>query len=235
MRPTLLARSSLLLSLLLTACAPHVPRMPGPLGPVGRSAPPALVPPEAPPEAPEVPAPDPGPSPLVASVLDAADYYLRHRPTRDDCSGYVCAVFTRAGLPLRGDTRSLWQAARSLGATYDDPLPQVGDLAFFDNTYDRNRNGRWDDPLSHVAVVLSVDDDGTITLAHGGTSRGRTKMVMNLQQPGVHRTEDGKELNSYLRPRRRGDPRSWRYLSGELWRGFARMDTFRDGTTDTAE
>lgn len=239
MRSSSFPRFALLLAAWsLPGCAAHVPRVPGPLGPVGRAAPPVpewvepsgVTPPPPPSAAAGAPPePDGGISPFVASVLDAADHYLRHRPARDDCSGYVCAVYTRAGLTLRGDTRTLWKEAQALGAVYDDLTPRVGDLAFFDNTYDRNGNGRWDDPLSHVAVVLSVDPDGTVTLAHGGTSKGRTTMRMNLFSPSVHVSPEGKELNSYLRTRRRGDPRSWRYLSGELWRGFARMEPFLDG------
>lgn len=156
-------------------------------------------------------------------MVQAAEHYLRARPARDDCSGYVCAVFTRAGLPLRGNSQSLWEDARAAGLTHKRKRPRVGDLAFFDNTYDRNRNGRWDDELTHVAIVLAVEDDGTILLAHGGTSKGRTTMVMNLQERDTHRREDGKELNSYLRARKKGDPRSWKYLSGQLWRGFATL------------
>ena len=35
-------------------------------------------------------------------------------------------------------------------------VPRPGDLAFFDDTYDANHDGRTNDPLTHVAVVLSV-------------------------------------------------------------------------------
>lgn len=163
------------------------------------------------------------------SLVRAAEYYLTHRPNRDDCSGFVCAVFTKAGVELEGSSRMLWDQARAWGVDHRRKIPSVGDVAFFDDTYDANRNGRWDDPLSHVAVVLGVDPDGTITLAHGGTGKGRTTMSMNLRQPGTHADAAGKELNSFLRRPTSRDPRSARYLAGELWCGFA---SFRPGLGD---
>ncbi len=156
---------------------------------------------------------------MGSAIVEAANHYLDHKPGgfRNDCSGFVCATATRAGLPLKGNTRSLWEWARQEGITHQRKMPRVGDLVFFDNTYDRNKNGKWDDPLSHIAVVLEIDSDGTMILAHGGTSKGRTTMTMNLREP------DNPDLNSHLRWKKGGDPRSYRYLSGELWRGFATL------------
>src|SRR5690606_3802041 len=103
-------------------------------------------------------------------------------------------------------------------------LPRIGDLAFFDNTYDRDGDGRWDDELTHVAVVVEVEADGTIRMAHDGTSRGRTELRMNLKHPDVRLDASGRVLNDYLRVRTDKDPRSARYLAGELWRGFATVE-----------
>ena len=53
------------------------------------------------------------------------------------------------------------------------PAPQAEDALgrghrLFRDTYDRNRNRRRDDDLTHVAIVESVASDGTITLVHKG-------------------------------------------------------------------
>jgi len=169
------------------------------------------------------------------ALVDAARYYLNHdtRGFRDDCSGFIEAVYARAGTPVHGSTAALWEQARARGATHRDRLPRPGDLAFFDNTYDRNGNGRRDDPLTHVAIVLEVDDDGTILLAHGGTSRGRTTLHMNLRDPNVQTSDRGDVMNDYLRRRDLDAPASTPRLAGQLWRGFATWDG-RDATTSDA-
>jgi hypothetical protein len=211
-------------TLLLIACAG---RMPGPTRVVGKgiqrypssvhAAPRATTPVR--------------PSRFGNQVAGAADFYLTHAPRgfRDDCSGFVCAAISRVGPEVQGNSRSLWELAKQTGALHRKKVPRPGDIAFFDNTYDRNRNGRWDDELTHVAVVLSVDDDGTILLAHAGTSRGRTTLHMNLKHPDVRRTDAGIIHNDYLRRRGDKDPAAGRYLSGELWKGFASFepDLFR--------
>jgi surface antigen len=212
--------------LLLLGCAPWLPRYPGPLGPVGR-----LPEPE-----PVFQADDPPSDAVVArsdrrggdeadpdKVVRAAQYYLQHKPVGfpDDCSGFVCAVYGRVGFALEGNAIGLWDRAQQAGATHRRKHPRVGDIAFFDDTYDRNGNGKVDDELTHVAIVLSVDEDGTILMAHGGSSHGRTTLVMNLEQPHTRRDEDGKELNDYLRIQRKSDAAGTKYLAGELWRGFA--------------
>jgi hypothetical protein len=163
-----------------------------------------------------------------ARIADAARYYLDHRPRgfRDDCSGFVSAALARAGITLSGSTASLWELAREMGAIHHRKLPEPGDIAFFDDTYDRNHDGRVNDELSHVAVVLEVHADGDILLAHGGTSHGRTTLHMNLKRPS-ERTDakTGDVLNDYLRRQSSSDPGGAKYLSGELWRGFATFST----------
>lgn len=236
-----------LLPLLLLGCASRVPRIPGPLGPVARAAPPAHVlelpriqrPDSPPPPAPESrtprqPAPRPAPEPQPPSeprrrdgfgdqLADAAEHYLHHTPRgfRNDCSGFVMAAYDRAGHPIVGNTRSLWATAKDDKRTHRKKRPDPGDLVFFDDTYDRNGNGKRDDELTHIGVVLAVDDDGTITVAHGGTSKGRTLLYMNLYTPDVRRDPEGAVRNDYLRARRRGESENEKFLAGELFRGFA--------------
>jgi hypothetical protein len=229
MRPVL---APSLLLLLATACAPGL-RLPGPTRVVGRDPQAPLIavarPVPAPTEREEAggePRRRPPRDDFGRRVADAARHYLNHRLDdgfRNDCSGFVSASITRAGRPTVGSTQSLWEALDAEGRTHRRKRPEVGDLAFFDDTYDRNRDGRVNDPLTHVAVVLEVGDDGTILLAHGGTSAGHAELRMNLDAPERDRGEDGRVLNDILRRVRSTDPRGTRHLAGELWRGFATL------------
>lgn len=156
----------------------------------------------------------------------AAEHYLQTHPVgyRSDCSGFVCAAANLVGLPLDGNTQGIWEIAKARGGVHHRKRPDVGDLVFFDQTYDRNRNGRLDDELTHIAIVVEVHEDGRLLLAHGGTSRGRTTLWMDLERPDVRVDEAGVEHNGYLRGKKRSDPKRTKYLSGELWRAFATVD-----------
>lgn len=208
------------------ACAPHYP---GPTSWIGRS--PQPVPPaEARALATEKPAvrpsrplpPRPLPDePLGVAIASSAQWYLSHttKGFRNDCSGFVAASAHRAGVPIQGSTADLWDLARQANAIHHRKLPRVGDLAFFDDTYDRDRNGRWDDALTHVAVVTAVSADGHLTLAHAGTSKGKSLFRMNLKKSAIHRRDDVL-FNDYLRTPAQ-DPDA--ALASRLWRGFATL------------
>ena len=143
---------------------------------------------------------------------------------RYDCSGLVEAAHAKAGEALSGSSASLFALSRQEGVLHRRKVPHPGDVAFFDDTYDRNRNGRVDDDLTHIAVVIEMDPDGTILLAHGGTSRGRTELRMNLRHPDQRSDDSGRVLNDYLRVKRNSDKSGTKYLAGELWRGFATVE-----------
>src|SRR5690606_39104519 len=105
----------------------------------------------------------------ITSRLARGFLIQRPRGFRDDCSGFVSAVFSAAGVPMDHVVATLWDRAEQLDALhYGDPW--VGDLVFFDDTWDRNGNGLWDDPLTHVGLVIDVEPDGTVLFAHSGTS-----------------------------------------------------------------
>ena len=136
---------------------------------------------------------------------------------RYDCSGMVCAAHVKAGMPLSGNTRSMYEHAKDIGVFHKRKRPDVGDVAFFDNTWDRNKNGRRDDRLTHIAIVEKVERDGTITLIHLGNS-GITRLVMNLKHPSHKLSAQGKPWNSVLRNQKSG-----KRLTGELFVGFGSL------------
>lgn len=154
-----------------------------------------------------------------AAVASSAQRYLEERPPleREDCSGFVCSVLRDAGhSTARGNTRMMWEAAVRDRRVVSWPRP--GDLVFFDDTYDRNHNGRLDDRLTHIGMVLRTESE-TIIVIHRA-SRGITTMRLTPSRPRVHR-RGGIILNDYLRKRGYG-PKKGRRLSGQLLHGFAR-------------
>ena len=217
---------ALLAAAALSGCATGGMRFPGPLGSLGREPVPREVVHRAD-DAVNPDAVDHSPTRRsgragAAVASSAAAFIGRSRLIVDgdsyrfDCSGMVCAAYARAGIPLSGSSEDLYELARARGVLHKHKRPAPGDVAFFDDTYDRNGNGRRDDPLSHVAVVESIDAAGTVTLVHKGGS-GVVRIRMNLAHPDDHRSEDGEVLNDYLRSGREdGGPRT----TGGLFRAF---------------
>ena len=149
----------------------------------------------------------------------------RPRGYRDDCSGFISGVLTGAGVPADASVMQFWELAEHYGVTHLQEIPFIGDwLAFFDFSYDRDKNGRTDDLTTHLAIVTDVVPDGTIVMAHRGSKSGRSIIRMNLSEPTVHESEDGKLLNSWLHAQGRSTWGGW-HLTGELWSGFASPST----------
>jgi hypothetical protein len=153
------------------------------------------------------------------SLVGASRIVVDGQPFRFDCSGLVEASVVSAGGSWRGSTEMLFQDARQEGVLHRHRRPTPGDVAFFDDTYDRDGNGQVDDALTHSAVVEAVDDAGTITLIHVG-SHGIVRIHMNLLRPEDHVDESGAVINDYLRARSSKDGPATRTLAGELWAGF---------------
>lgn len=170
----------------------------------------------------------------AVSLLGAqGPFQAEGRRFNADCSGYVEAVYQAEGIPLRAlmervapRERSAVVAARRVleryGRTFGAgvrPLP--GDLVFFHHTYDRDRNGRLDERLSHVGIVERVNGD-TVVFLHRG-AKGVTRAVMTLGRRDEHRAGDGRELNSPLR-RKQTAWGSAPLLSGQLFALYGRVE-----------
>lgn len=149
------------------------------------------------------------------------------RSGTDDCSGLVKLAFRHQGVELTSSAsprfesgvQSMHRRARHLGATVN--VPRRGDLVFFRETYDRNRDGRINDGLTHVGIVERVESNGTLVFIHrtnGGVKRSR----LNRAQPRVQRDAKGRVLNDWLRRAEKGHEAR---LAGELVTGFARVDS----------
>jgi hypothetical protein len=150
-----------------------------------------------------------------------------------DCSGFVEAVYALEGIQLRrilqaaaprqtSAVAAAWEASGRFGARWSGgEWPSPGDLVFFDDTWDRNGNGRRDDPLTHVGLVEWVDVDGTVTFIHRG-GQGVTRGQLNLRRPDTARTAAGHAINSFLRLRASASD-DGPALAGQLFAGFGRL------------
>ncbi|MFM2152509.1 MAG: hypothetical protein RL199_944 [Pseudomonadota bacterium] len=173
-------------------------------------------------------------------VLDRARRLVGHRSVvvagrrfSGDCSNFVRAVYSAAGVDLMrpppgapvdpgpsNGVRSVRAFNRARGVL-GVRSPEPGDLVYFDDTYDRNRNGRVDDPLTHVGLVDRVLPGGTVEFIH--FSAGRVRRA-RLTCARAHESGKAARLNDPVRVQRPRDPPGTRYLASELLVDFGRID-----------
>ncbi|WP_342376348.1 C40 family peptidase [Myxococcus stipitatus] len=143
----------------------------------------------------------------------------------NDCSGFVRLAYLSAGIDLvahgflagENAVSAIFRRATAGGRIHHN-APRPGDLVFFRETYDRNRDGRRNDGMTHVGVVEGMASDGTVTFIHRG-SKGVARSRMNLAHPEKHQlAQGGPVVNDFLRP---ATKRSRAYLTGELFVAFA--------------
>ena len=177
----------------------------------------------------------PGPPPAVAPtsdpvqrVLSAARGELGKRGGREgiDCSTFVRSAYSAAGVDLYAGAgvrdngvQAIHRYVRRHGRLHRRRKPGPGDLVFFDNSYDRNRNGVLDDRLTHVGIVEDVLADGTVLVLHS-TNHGVVREPMNLRRPHAARSAGGDPINAVLRRRTGHDARGTPHYMSELFAGF---------------
>jgi hypothetical protein len=145
-----------------------------------------------------------------------------------DCAGVARAIYLTQGIDLyegaerdsnANGVRRIYNHVAARGRIHRGPVVHPGDLVFFDNTWDYNGDGRDNDPLTHVGIVEQVESDGTIVFI-SRVAEAIERYRMNLSQPHVHRTADGRVLNDHMRRKRWSDGKGTRYLTGELFAAF---------------
>jgi len=143
-----------------------------------------------------------------------------------DCSTYVRTAYSAAGIDLyaEGSSRdngvqAIHRYVRRHGRLHRRGAPVKGELVFFDNSYDRNRNRLLDDRLTHVGIVEDVLADGTALVLHA-TNHGVVREPMNLRRPHSSRNAAGEPVNAMLRRRSAHDTPRTPHLMGELFAGF---------------
>jgi hypothetical protein len=163
------------------------------------------------------------------SLLGKKVLEVRGRKFSYDCSGTVLAIYWYAGIDLARDysrytgngVARIFKSLDAAGLLYDSNYPITGDLIFWDNTYDANGDGVWNDVLSHIGMVVATAEDGTVSYVHHHLRRGIVIEYMNLREPGVNQRESrgvARTLNSPMRAAEEGKPRPALWLSGQLYR-----------------
>ena len=160
-----------------------------------------------------------------------AKVVINNRSFTLDCIGTISAVYWSAGYDIQKDfskyegngVNRLYQSLVFWAAIHELKLPKPGDIIFWANTYDRNENGiLTDDGLTHVGLVMKVDEDGTVSYMHESMTRGTVIAYFNLLHPDIPRSPEGKIWNSpmYLGSNydKKNNPPHW--LSGDLWSSF---------------
>lgn len=138
-----------------------------------------------------------------------------------DCSGTVMAIYYYAGIDLSkdfnkyngGGTSRIYQYLDDNELLYDTKMPEPGDIVFWDNTYDSNGDGIRNDKLTHMGIVVEIEENGTITYLHEHYRKGIILESMNLKNP------DDTSANSAMRMRGTGMEGGW--LSSHLYRELA--------------
>ena len=148
-----------------------------------------------------------------------------------DCSGFVRGVYATQRVDLydglgeldggNGVGRIFTHVVQH-GRIHYGPTVHPGDLVFFHNTWDFNRDGLPNDPLTHVGVVEKVELDGTVVFV-SSVSAGIERYRMNLKHPDTHKAADGRVWNDFLRRKHFGDSPGTYYLTGRLFAAFGTL------------
>jgi len=145
---------------------------------------------------------------------------------RNDCSGAVRGIFAKANIPLGGviknqrenDVKAIYRYTQKYGKIVQQN-PQVGDIVFFHNTYDRSRNGKMNDALTHIGIVEKVEGPVVHFIHHLGQSIIRSRM--DLSRPNLcFESGSNKRINHILR-KAQGKYRA--YTTAELFAGFGQL------------
>lgn len=150
-----------------------------------------------------------------------------------DCIGFIRYIYYKAGFDLnaaygigRGGVSSLYDGLLKRDFVFQSNTAAPGDLIFFDNTYDINRNGLWDDPLSHIGIISGIGSHNTLFYIHFA-GYGVAEDRINLFYPNTHafRQNNGKlyVINSFLRIDRGEGFEKKQYVASSFYRAFAHI------------
>lgn len=145
----------------------------------------------------------------------------------DDCTGLVSGVYGKLGVSLLSEAKpgdnavtAMYRFAQRHGRVYESGRPLPGDLVFFKETYDQNKDGRSNDGLTHIGIVEDTLADGTIVVIHR-VKRGVVRYHMNLEKPSQRRDPaTGRVLNDALRAT---GPQRREVLTGQLFAAFGAL------------
>ncbi len=159
------------------------------------------------------------------SLLGRSQLQFEKANFSSDCSGFVLAAYYLGGIDLRKEyerqsgngVRRLYQIARLHHLLSTDQIPFPGDVLFWDNTYDANGDGKWNDELTHTGIVVASYSDGKVDYIHYHIRRGIVLERMDLRNP------DEESFNAPIRIKEPGNPRPEKWLAAQLYRASGRL------------
>jgi len=166
-------------------------------------------------------------------LLGSKTITIQGRRIHYDCAGVTRAIFLEHGIDLyrsnhpavnANGVRLIHNHVRQHGILHQDTDVGPGDLVFFDNTWDFNGDGLLNDPLTHVGIVEGIEPDGTVIFI-SRVADAVARYRMNLSQPHIHKTAEGRVLNDYIRRKRPTDPDKTARLTGELFSFYGNLLT----------
>ncbi len=165
------------------------------------------------------------------SLIGKETLVVKGRAFPYDCTGLVRAAYWYAGIDLAKDfskysgngVARLFKTFEAYNLLYLTETPLPADIAFWDNTYDQNVDGKWNDPFTHVGVVAAVSDAGQIEYIHLNYRKGIIIEYMNLADPDTNTMNVGGNVifaNSAMRMQGQIVNEMW--LSSHLLREFGK-------------
>jgi surface antigen len=159
----------------------------------------------------------------AASWVGRSSVSVGNQRYPDDCTGLVRAAYAKQGVDLFSEgsqpgengVSAIYRFASRRGRIHQG-TPAPGDIVFFRETYDRNRDGRENDGLTHVGIVERVEKDGTVEVIHR-VARGVVRYRMNVAHAHDRTGPNGSVINDYLREG------SKNRLAGELFAGYGSL------------
>lgn len=162
-------------------------------------------------------------------IIGREKLFIRGKSFGMDCSGIVLSIYWYAGIDLtkayndysgNGVTR-IYRYLEDKDLLYRTIMPAPGDIIFWDNTYDKNEDGKPNDLLTHVGMVVDVDNNGNIEYIHHNYRKGIVLAKMNLNNPDTYaETMNGEQIIVNSAMRMKGSPGFDKWLSSQLYRQF---------------
>jgi len=164
-------------------------------------------------------------------LVGAKTIVVRGRRFNFDCTGTVLAIYYYAGIDLTKEFHKytgngvsrLYKIMKAHNLLYMTKYPSTGDLIFWDNTYDRNRDGKKNDYLTHVGMVVRVFKDGIIEYIHEHIRKGIVIERMNLNTPNEYSQKSKGRIiivNAPMRIRSANSTHPPKWLASQLLRDF---------------
>ncbi len=165
------------------------------------------------------------------SLLGKNSININGKTFPNDCTGVVRGAYWYAGIDLARDfskytgngVRRIYLTLEADGLLYLTEMPLPGDIIFWDNTYDRNEDGAWNDPLTHTGIVVAVSESGQIEYVHSNYRKGIVIEYMNLLDPDTNtKTVGGNPVFVNSAMRMRGQVVNQKWLSSHLIKQFGK-------------